>query len=489
MSGVKKKFAIGSLWFFLGQGVSNIASFVIFAILARLLGPLDFGIVAFATVFIDLSRSVALAGLPTALIKDTTWEDEAASTAFWGNIGFSIILAILVGGLAGYFLGEAYGGDMQWVILALSASLVLDALRATHEAKLQREFQFKNLAKRTALATTGAGVIGVALAFAGFGVWSLVINRIANSAIQTIIIWSATPWKPTMVFRRAKFFEMFRFGIHLGASAVFGQINRRVPELLAGLLISPVAVGYYKVGGRMVNILFDLTISPMQRTAIAGFSRLKDTEALVRGYRSVTRLVAFLSFPVFFGMAALANDLVLLLFGEKWAESGFVMSMLSLVGGVASVSYFVQPLLATAGKAHLASARSLFTLVTNVIVCLLTAPFGTAALAMGFTVRAYIGVIPTFQLLKKAVGLPPSKVLADIFPSFLSATVMLLAVLGARWYYLNDYELLPRLALLVPLGCIVYAAMVGIFFRPFLREIWAEVEPLVAPVLRRFKKS
>ncbi|GGE48916.1 lipopolysaccharide biosynthesis protein [Agaricicola taiwanensis] len=487
MAGVKKKFAVGSLWFFLGQGVSNIASFIIFAILARLLGPVDFGIVAFASVFIELSRSVALAGLPTALIKDKVWDEDAASTAFWGNIGFSIVLALAVGGGLGYALTGTYGENLDVILAALSVSLVIDAMRATHEAKLQRDFQFKNLAKRTALATTGAGIIGVLLAFAGFGVWALVINRIANSVIQTIIIWQATPWRPRWTFHRDKFVAMFKFGIHLGASAVFGQINRRVPELLAGLIISPVAVGFYKVGGRMVNILFDLTITPMQRTAIAGFSRLEGEEALVRGYRGVTRAVSLVAFPAFYGMAALGRDLVILLFGERWAESGVIMSALALFGGAAAVSYFVQPLLAAAGKTHLASMRSLLTLLSNIIVCLCTAPFGTVVLAIGFAARAYVGVIPTLTLLKKAVGLPPSRVLADVFPTFFAAVIMGLTVYGLRYYVLQDHDRLLSLAMLVPLGAVIYAAVLALFFRKYMRVVWQDLEPLAGPALAKLK--
>ena len=488
MSGIKKKFAAGSLWLFIGQNFSNLASFIIFAVLARILGPLDFGIVAFASVFIDLSRSLALAGLPTALISASEWDEDTASTAFWGNVGFSIILAILVGGGGGYVLREYYGNELQWVISALSACLILDALRATHEAKLQREFQFKELAKRSALATSGAGVVGVILAFAGFGVWALVINRIANSAIQTIIIWHATPWSPHLVFRRKKFLEMFIFGMHLSTATVIGQVNRQVPELIAGLLISPVAVGYFRIASRMVNMLYDLTTTPLRRTAIASFSRLKDTAARVRGYRTVTRAIALAAFPMFFGVAALADDLVVLVVGEKWAQSAFIMSMLALVGGIASVSFFVQPLLATDGQARTGAINSLQILLANILVCLITAPFGITALAIGFAIRAYLGVIPTLLLLQRSVGLPPSKVVKDIFPSFLCAAVMILVILTVHVYVLMDYSRLVRLVILVPLGAIAYTSMLAIFFRTFLREIWRDLEPLLSPALQRLTK-
>jgi PST family polysaccharide transporter len=488
MSGIKKKFAVGSIWLFIGQNISNLAGFIIFAVLARILGPLEFGIVAFASVFIDLSRSFALAGLPAALIRAPEWDDVAASTSFWGNVGFAIVLIVAVGVVGGFIAGQYYGEQLQWVISALSVCLFIDALRATHEAKLQREFQYKSLAKRTAVATIGAGIAGIALAFAGFGVWALVINRIANATTQTLITWRATPWTPTLSFRWDKFKAMFMFGIHLSAAALFGQISRRVPELFAGLLINPVAVGFYRVGARMVNILFDLTITPLQRIAMPGFARLDDTAARVRGFRIVTRFVGLFAFPAFFGMAALANDLVVLVFGQKWAESGYILSMLALVGGVASVSYFVQPLLATTGHAHIGAIRSFQLLIVNIVVCMFAAPFGAEVLAMAFAARAYVGVIPTLLLLKRAVGLPPSKVLRDTLPSVLCATVMLLIVLAVRVYVLTDYSRLLSIIILVPLGAIVYVSTFVVLFRTVLWEIWHDVEPLFIPARQWLSK-
>jgi len=485
VSGIKKSFAHGTFWLFIGHGVSNVASFLIFAVLARLLGPVDFGLVAFATVFIDLSRIVAVAGLPTALIRAPEWDDDDASTVFWGTAVLAIALAIVVGAGGGYLLGRFYSNELQWVLLALSLCLVIDALGETHDAKLQREFQFKSLAKRTAIATAGAGIVGVALAFAGFGVWSLVINRIASSAIRTVILWRATVWVPQPIFRRDRFVEMFTFGIHIGAVGVISVVNRQVPALIVGFLIGPAAVGFLRASSRSVNILLDLTQSPFRGTALASFSRLKDTAARVRGYRKVTRLITLVSFPIFFGVAALAGDFVVLLFGERWADSALILSMLALVGGSASLAVFVQPVLVAEGLVRLAVINMFQILLANTLVCLVTAPFGLSIFAIGFAINTYLGILQTLFLLKRAVGLPPSRVLRDIYPSFLSAGVMLLTILAVGHYVLPDYGRLVRLVILVPLGALVFTSMLAVFFRGFVWEVWRDVEPLLSPALKR----
>lgn len=481
---IKRQFVTSSIWVMVGQGASNIASFVIFAVLARLLGPADFGVVAFATVFVDLSRSIALAGLPAALVKEKEWSHTLASTAFWGNVFFSILIAAVVGVGFAHVMGEFYGNDIKLVIMALAVSLVIDAIRATHEAKLQREFKFKSLAKRTAFATTGAGIIGIILAFNGFGVWALVINRLSNSIIQTLIVWVAAKWTPGVVFERSKFTSLFKFGMHLSTSAVFGQINRRVPELISGFLIGPIAVGYYKVGARIVGIITELTITPMQATAMASFSRLNNNDSLIRGFLKVTNMVGLISFPAFFGIAVLANDLIFVMLGEKWVQSGFVLSTLALIGGAATLSYFVQPLLAAAGKAHLASARSLLTLVSNSIVCLATAPFGIVPMATAFMIRAYVGIIPTVYLLKSSLGLDPKVALKGLMPSFLSAAAMALVLLGFNFYFGESFNPIQRILMMVPLGAAVYVIFLLIFFRNFVRKNLKELNEIRASLKR-----
>jgi O-antigen/teichoic acid export membrane protein len=488
VSTIKKNFARGAFWSFIGKSASNVAGFVIFAVLARLLGPVEFGIVAFAAVFIDFSRVIALAGLPTALIRAPEWDEVDASTVFWGNAALAIALAIVVGAGGGYLLGRFYSSELQWVLLALSTCLVVDALRATHEAKLQRDFEFKSLATRTALATAGAGMVGVALAFAGFGVWALVINRIANSAIQTAIVWRATAWAPRRIFRRERFVEMLSFGVHVGSTIAVGMVDRHVATLIAGFLIGPVAVGFLGVSSRMLHFLLDLTTTPLRRTALASFSRLKDTAARARGYRVVTRLVAFVSFPMSFGVAALAADLVVLLFGERWADSAFILSMLALIGGVGSLHTFVPSVLTAEGLPRLVLINASQALVSNIVVSLATAPFGISIFATGIAIRVYVGIIPRLFLLKRALGLPPGKVMRDILPSFLSAAVMLLIILVISHYVLQDYSRLARLIILVPLGALVYASMVAVFFRGFVLEVWRDVEPLLGPALERLTK-
>jgi len=478
------KVATASFWALAGSAFANIASFAVFAVLARILGPSDFGIVAFASVFIEVSRSIALAGIPLALVKEPEWNDEIASTAFWGNFGVGTVLTVIVASASPLFIDSHYGSDITLVMIALSLSLLIDVVRATHEAKLQREFSYKSLAKRTAFATTGAGFVAVILALTGFGIWALVLNRLASSIIQTFIVWNAARWSPKRRFVRAEFSRMFAFGVHLSASAVLGQINRRVPDLIAGFFIGTVSVGYYRVGSRIVAILMDITIRPMQSVSLAGFSRVSDQGGKINAFLRITKITGLVAFPLYLGISVLADDLVVLLFGNKWQSSGWILSALAFFGVAAVFTYFVEPLLASLGEARIISLRSLFNLLSNSIVCLLCAPYGIVAIAVGFAVNAYLGLIATLILLNGYAGLRPLVFIRGLAPPLISSLMMYSTVFLLRDHLLHIDTFL-RLAILSSCGLFVYLVAMLILFRNFTATVRKDLDPVVKAAISR----
>src|SRR5262249_45653332 len=150
------------------------------------------------------SRVVMSGGFPEALIQRKEWDETAASTAFWMNILGSVILVVIIAGAASALVAMDGSATLADVMLAVSASLVLDALGDVHQAKLRREFGYRTLAVRTVLASVVGGVVGVVLALAGFGVWALVANRIVLSAVQTLVVLLTVSWRPRLVFSRTE---------------------------------------------------------------------------------------------------------------------------------------------------------------------------------------------------------------------------------------------------------------------------------------------
>lgn len=478
MSSLGQKFISNSFWMIIGRGSSTIANFFIFVLLARILGPTEFGLVAFSAIFVDVTRSLAFAGIPQALIQRSHWDDDVASAAFSANVAlamfFSIIVAFAIAPIVTVFSSDRLGP----IISILSVTLIIDALRGIHEAKLQREFQFKVLASRGVVATLVGGLAGILLAFSGAGAWALVGSRLINSITQTTFVWLRVRWipRPSFDFRKVK--PLLNFGIHFSGAAVLGQLNARVADIIIGSFIGTTAVGIYRVGGRGLNLLVTGIINPMQSTALTSFSRLTDNAAIGRAYLRVTRVCAVVGFPLYFVMAVVAPDFVVACFGQQWVESGLVMSMLALMGGAAIPGYFAQSALAAAGRSDWALAASITAVSGNLVAALIAVHFGVVWVAFACALRTYCTVPFGFYLVQKATGISIIHALRNLAPSFLCASLMAGCLFLIKHFYLGDSAVWTRLIVLIPSGILLYCAFMLMIAQSSLSEIRHELKPI-----------
>lgn len=487
MKDIKHQFVTSSFWVILGRGSTNLVGFLLFSLLARFLGPTNYGLVAFAALFIELTRPLALAGFPQALIQRSSWDDEVSSNAFWANIGLAIIVALVLSLAFAPVMTVAYDPMMQWVLPSLAATLVIDAGRAPYEALLQRRFAFKLLATRNVIAMVISGIIGVALAYAGFGVWALVINRVANSIISTVIIVSTVSWRPRFTFSISTVKPLFAFGIHLTGTSLIQQVNQRIPDLMIGAFLGPAAVGIFRVGSRAVNILTDAVIQPMSATALPAFSRVKEKGSVADAYLRVTKVCGLLSYPIYYGAAVVATDFVTVCFGEKWHSSGEVMAMLALFGGAGTLNYFSGSALAAVGRSSLMFWASVLSLVFLTITTLITLPYGVSAVALGFTARAYVVLPFLLLLLKKGLELDPWTAVKGIMPPFTAAVIMALLLLALRAELLEGLHPLPRMCIMVAVGAAIYPLALFAVSRRYVRDMHGEISPIIVRLTKRFR--
>jgi O-antigen/teichoic acid export membrane protein len=489
MTSIKHQFAANSVWVVLGRGSMNFAGFIVFVLLARFLGPADFGLVTFAALFIELTRPLAQAGFPQALIQRPTWDEDVASNAFWANLILSIIMALLLWVALTPFMTSNYDPKLEWVLPALALTLVIDALRSTQEAKLQREFAYKLLAKRSVFATIIGGIVGVILAYLGFGVWALVINRLVTSLLLTLILWKTVPWVPRLKLSYATLKPLFAFGIHLTGAGLIGQINRRTADILIGSFLGPASVGFFRAGTRAINMLNDAIIQPMNQTALSALSRVNETGSVAKAYLRITKACGLISFPIYYGTAVTAHDFVLIMFGPKWEASGDVMAMFALFGGAGTLNFFSGAALSAVGKTRMVLWTNLISFVSTVALTLILVPYGIWAVALGFAVRAHVVLPFVLYNLKRNLHLRPMAAIRGVLPPFLAATAMALLLLVLKLEVLDDFSPIIRLAILVPTGAALYVGGLFLFGRTYLRETHTELAPIVNRLLRRFRKQ
>ncbi len=482
---VKRKLASSSLWAISASVLNNISTMVVFVALARLLTPVQFGVVAFASVFIEFSRIIVNAGIPDALIQRPDWDEDVASTAFWTNIAIGIVvsaaLSLLAIPLSGSYQGQNFGG----VLAALSLVLLVEAASSVHTAKLRREFQYKIIARRNVSANLIGGVLGVALAYLGWGVWAMVVSRLIAATISSLFLWQSSGFRPRFHYARADLDEFRTFSTHQLGSGLLGAGNAQAAALIIGSFLGPAAIAQYRVGSRALTMMVSLVISPLQTAAMSAFSRVNEQDGqIATAYLRVTRSCALLTCPVFFGMAATAPDLTRLLFGPRWAVGGTVMIALALVVGPATLNYFQGPALAASGRSGLNFWASLTAFLGNTVAALLTVAYGPVAVAGAYTVRAHLTTPLGLKFVAKGIGVSPMASVRNIAPPYICAAVMAAIVTVARLYVLQGAPTIVRFAVCLALGALIYVVLLVAFARPFLSLNVSEIMPLLPTKLR-----
>ena len=329
------------------RGVAMVTTFV----LAAILGPHDFGVVAIALIYIQFVQLFLEAGLATAIVQRARLESQHINAAFWMNVAFALVLMGFSIGLAGWWADLNGSPELEPVIIALSGLLLIDAVAVVPAALLQRRLAFKALALRVNVGAFSGAVTGISLAVAGAGVWSLVAQSLVTELVSLVLLWAIGGWRPNLAFSIAHARELLGFSTSVFVANVGGFVNRRADALVLGLFFGPTAVGLYRLADRFVEIALDLTLRPIGNVSLPLFSRLQsDREGLRDAVASCLRTTALVAVPPLLVLAACADQVVGVL-GSDWAIAGDVLPLLAVVGIAKAFLFFTGPLLFAVGRA------------------------------------------------------------------------------------------------------------------------------------------
>jgi O-antigen/teichoic acid export membrane protein len=306
------------------------------AILARILSPSEFGLVALALVFVMLLDTVSDLGLSPALVISTERElRERANTVFGFTIALGAALSLLaasISPLAGSFFDQP---DLTPLLAVLGLTFFLRSLGATHYALAQKRIDFRSRTAAELANVVARGASGITLALAGLGAWSLVIGYLVGTTAMTITLWATIPWRPTGLPSRAQLRRMLRFGSTLTAVDVLAAVISQVDYVFVGRVLGTQALGLYTLGFRLPEMLIVSLAVVAGRVLFPAFAAV-DRDALGGAFLVSVRYAAVVALPLAAGLAALAEPLVLALFGDAWRGAIPAMRVLSLYGlGVA----------------------------------------------------------------------------------------------------------------------------------------------------------
>jgi len=423
-----------AIWWSVGQQLAiNVVSFGGYIVLARLLAPKDFGIFAFASVFIVLLQTFTDQGMPDAIVNRATLEKRHLNSAFWFNMAVSLILAGLLwlaAPLAASLLHEpALGGILRWLVWMLPIS----ALGGIHQALLRHRMEYRTISIQGGVANAISTAVAVMLAWNGFGVLCLIGQQLANATCLTLTSWIATRWVPSLDCGRAELKELGSFSVHITTAALLDFVNRRADDFLIGLFLGTTALGYYNLAYRLLLTFTRMISSPFNSVAFSTFSRLQnEPEERRRMFGRLVQLAAALAFPSFLGLAAVSPDLIRVVFGARWLPSVPVLQILCFIGVLHSVVFLHGTLIRAAGRP---GWQTLFTLggaVTNLIGFYFVVRFGMIYVALWYVVSAYLWLGIDLMLVRRILEHSTSTYLRSFIPALSTGLTVSLAMLAVH---------------------------------------------------------
>ena len=311
----------------LGQGVS----FLIGLILARLLSPEEYGLIGIVMIFVTVLNGVVDSGFSTAIIRKHDANDDDYNTMFYTNMLFSIILYACLS-LSSPLIAKFFErNELIQLVPAMGLILIINALSLTQQTILTKRIDFKTKTKASLLSSVTSGIIGIICAYSGFGVWSLVIQKLLQQSLYTCSLWIFNRWWPSFCFSKNSFHYMWGFGWKLLLSGLLDRIWQQIYQLVVGKFYNPATLGQYTRARDYANIFSSNLTMIVQRVSYPALAGIQDdVERMVAAYRKVIKVSMFVTAICMFFIGAISEPLIVCLIGGKWLEAATYLPLICI---------------------------------------------------------------------------------------------------------------------------------------------------------------
>jgi O-antigen/teichoic acid export membrane protein len=470
--GLRRAAFLGAAWSLAGAWGVRLITLGHFVVIARLLEPVDLGIIAFATALVASLAGLVDQGFSTLLESRPDADEPTLDTAWWATslvaTVMTVMLALGAPWVAGW-TGKAYLEDLlPWMAL----TIVLGAVSTIPLAVLRARFQHRGVATAQLIGTLAGAFIGIGCALAGWAYWSLVAKALVEVSLVSVVLMHLCPWRPAMRFDMRAWRRLLHEGAPILGMRLLDIVNQRLDALLIGARLGAVPLGFYTTGQRMYQIAMEAIFSAVNQVSLPLFGRVagqpaRTADVLLR----LLRCISLLSFPAFALLAATGPDLVSLVFGERWRAAGPVLSALACGGLLFSVSYFNAPLMIANGRSRAVFGLTLVNALTNGLAFLAAVPYGIVAVAAAYAARGWLVYPLNLWLLRTTCGIS----LAAYGRALVPAAAGSAAAAAAAWAVsqaLAGHTLLPRLGAAWAAGAVAHLLVLGTLFRrPVLAAI------------------
>jgi len=470
-----RKLVRGSAWLALSYGGGQVVSLLSTAVLAHLLTPGEFGLVALASIAVVALSMLQESGLGLAVIRRRTEVEEAAGSAFAFTLAMGAVLyglAVACSPLAAWLFHEPRLTSVMPVLMLL---LPLRALGTIPGALIEREIAFGRRARGEVAGVGAQALTAIPLAALGFGVWSLVLGQLANQAMQTGIFWLLAPFHPSL--RRARWQtlrELGRFGRPVTIGNVVSLVDGNLDTIVAGRIVGAGGVGFYALAWRLCNLPATGLAYIVGRVMFPAYAALQESKQEFReAFLTNLRRVALVSLPTGLVILLATKPIVVGIFGAPWGPAVAPLRILAVFGIIRSFAGATGAVFQAAGRPQLVYQISLWHLGVLVVSLLLLAPpFGIKGVATAVTVAAFASFLPSYWFALRILELRPERLAAELARPT-ACSVPLAAALLAVVVLAGRLAVGAQLALALAVAALVYTATVAVAGRAEVRTIAA----------------
>jgi O-antigen/teichoic acid export membrane protein len=405
---------------FLQEGIR----FIIAIILARLIDPSEFGIIAMVIVFISIGNRLTEGGFRSAIINKKDLSATDCSTALAANLLLAIILSIILW-LTSPFIASFYNEPvLQLIVPVLAIGLLFDAASIVQAALFTKKFRFKEQAIAGLIAAITTGVVGIGMALNDYGLWALVISVLVGKAFNSLMLWILSSWKPETLPSWLSFKKLFGYGSKIAVSSLIENIIINLLPLMIGKFYGAASLGFYNRANSFKEIPTNNIYLITQPIIFSKLSSLQNNQIEFKNiYRRTTRLLAFMVIPIMIFMMIIAKLLVLALIGEKWLPSVIFLQILCVVGIFHQMMRINNDALISKGFVGVALKQEIIRKAMYVAAILIAFNFSLTIMLYGIAIQTIFSYIIMVMVTDKVVKVNAVDQFKDVLPYFIISIV------------------------------------------------------------------
>ena len=471
------------IWKLLERISSQLVSFIISIVLARILMPDDYGVIAIILVFINLANVIIDGGLNTALIQKKEADQADFSTIFW----FCLFVALVLYGVlfvGAPFISEFYNNEILTPTLrVLGISVFFNSFNSIQRAYVSRHMLFRKLFYVNAIALVLSGSLGVLMAYQGLGVWALVSQSLSSSIFCCILMWFTIRWRPTLEFSIVKFKVLFDFGWKLFVTNFIIALYGDIRSIFIGKVYQPSALGYFDRGRSMPQLIMSNLLTTLNAVLLPTFSNEQDDRERVKQMmrRSVQVGYLFIA-PFLVGLFCASKEIVVVLLTEKWLPAVPFLQIFC-------IAYFLMPIqninitaIQSLGYSGITLKLEIIKKIIEAIILVVSFMFDVYAVAWGIVLYVFLCVFINLRPSKKLVDYGIIEQIKDVLPTLIAALIMGLVVYSCELLPLNSFLIL---AIQIVVGIVVYYILCKLFRLDSFNYVLEYVHKGVSERMRR----